>query len=93
MSISILNYRLTEHALQEMSRRKITEDEVAHVLADPEQIMVVREGREVFQSRFNVDEPPKTYLIRVFVDIDRTPVDVVTAYRTSKIAKYWRTDE
>ena len=30
------------------------------------------------------------YLLRVFVDIDRTPAEVVTAYRTSKFAKYWR---
>jgi hypothetical protein len=27
---------------------------------------------------------------KVFVDIDREPAEVVTAYRTSKIAKYWR---
>jgi hypothetical protein len=25
----------------------------------------------------------------VFVDIDRQPAQVVTAYRTSKIDKYW----
>jgi hypothetical protein len=26
----------------------------------------------------------------VFVDVAHTPAEVVTAYRTSKIAKYWR---
>jgi hypothetical protein len=30
------------------------------------------------------------YLVRVFVDVDRTPAEVVTVYRTSKMAKYWR---
>ena len=30
----------------------------------------------------------KSYLIRVFVDVDRTPPEIVTAYRTSKIRKY-----
>jgi hypothetical protein len=30
----------------------------------------------------------KTY--RVFVDVDRSPAEVVTVYRTSRIAKYWR---
>jgi hypothetical protein len=34
--------------------------------------------------------PPATYLLRVFVDIDRQPPDVVTVYRTSKITKYWK---
>jgi len=33
-------------------------------------------------------QPQKTYLVRVFVDVDRDPAEVVTAYRTSNIAKY-----
>lgn len=32
------------------------------------------------------------YLVRVFVDVDRTPAVVVTAYRTSKIDKYGKLD-
>ena len=35
-------------------------------------------------------EPEVNYLVRVVVDVDRNPAEVVTAYRTSKIAKYWR---
>jgi hypothetical protein len=54
--------------------------------------MAVREGREVFQSRSESGDPPKTYLLRVFVDIDRDPPVVVTVYRTSNVAKYWRVD-
>jgi len=42
----------------------------------------------VYQSRTEFGEPGRTYLLRVFVDIDRTPATVVTAYRTSKIDKY-----
>ncbi|GAG48402.1 unnamed protein product, partial [marine sediment metagenome] len=34
-----------------------------------------------------------SYLIRVFVDGDRKPAEVVTAYRTSKIDKYWGQDK
>jgi hypothetical protein len=30
------------------------------------------------------------YLVRVFVDIDRDPAEVVTAYRTSRMDKYSR---
>lgn len=29
------------------------------------------------------------FLVRVVVDVDRQPAEVVTAYRTTKIAKYW----
>lgn len=89
---SITNYRLTDHAQDEMIRRQITEADVAKVLAAPEQTALVRKGREVYQSRIESGHPLRTYVLRVFVDIDRTPPEVVTAYRTSKIAKYWRTE-
>jgi hypothetical protein len=37
-----------------------------------------------------MSNPEKDYLIRVFVDIDREPAEVVRAYRTTKIEKYWK---
>lgn len=87
---SITNYRITDHAREEMARRQIAEEDVAKVLAGPEQSEIIREGRKVYQSRLQSGEPPRTYLLRVFVDIDRFPPEVVTVYRTSKVAKYWR---
>jgi hypothetical protein len=86
----IKNYRLTEHAQEEMTRRQISKDEVVSVLAAPEQVLFVRQGRDVYQSRIKAGNPPQKYLLRIFVDIDREPPEVVTVYRTSKIAKYWR---
>ena len=86
----ILNFVFTDHALSEMARRQITEEDVKTVLAKPEQMEMVREGRAVYQSRLEMGDPPKIYLLRVFVDIDRTPPYVVTVYRTSKVEKYWR---
>ncbi len=47
--------------------------------------------RFAYQSRFQIGDPPKTCLVRVFVDVDSVPPVVVTVYRTSKVAKYWRT--
>jgi hypothetical protein len=90
MTKPITHYRLTDHAKDEMARRQIGEEDVAKVLAAPEQTETVRKGREIYQSRIASGEPPKTYLLRVFVDIDHEPAEVVTVYRTSKIAKYWR---
>lgn len=92
MGKSITQFHLADHAKDQMSRRQISEEDVARVLVAPEQGEFVRKGREVYQSRVESGEPPKTYLLRVFVDIDREPPEVVTVYRTSKIAKYWRTD-
>ena len=86
----IRSYRITTHALQEMARRNISEEEVAKVLASPEQAEMIRTGRVVYQVRIEQGEPLKEYLLRVFVDIDDTLPSVVTVYRTSKIRKYWR---
>lgn len=83
---------MTDHAKAEMTRRQISEADVAQVLLAPEQSVSVRPGREVYQTRVEAGTPQKTYLLRVFVDVDRHPPEVVTAYRTSKISKYWRTD-
>lgn len=58
------------------------------VLEAPEQRHEVREGRDVLQSRAEMEDG--LYLVRVFIDTDVQPTEVVTAYRTSKIAKYWR---
>ena len=83
-------YTLTEQARFEMSRRGITESDVAHVMVAPEQQEAVRPNRWVYQSRIDVGDSPKTYLLRVVVDLDRDPHEVVTVYRTSKVHKYWR---
>jgi hypothetical protein len=65
----ITNFRFTTHALQEMTRRNITEAEVEQVLVNPEQSEMIRVGRAVYQARIEQGEPPKEFLLRVFVDI------------------------
>jgi hypothetical protein len=75
-----------------MARRQISQEKVANVLAAPEQIEAVRQGRNVYQSRVKTGKPPQTYLLRVFIDVDREPPEVVTVCRTSKVTKYWRVD-
>jgi len=44
----------------------------------------------VYEAQQLLGAPPETYLLRVFVDVDRVPPEVVTVYRTSKLPKYWR---
>ena len=82
----------TAHLEFEMKRRDTTAEIVEAVLKNPEQEWELRKGRRVLQSRITMDDSEKTYLIRVFVDIDREPFEVVTVYRTSKIEKYWRSE-
>jgi len=75
---------ITEHARSQMTRRQISERELRHLLKSPEEVLPVREGRVVAQGMSG------DYLLRVFVDVDRDPPEIVTAYRTSSIEKYRR---
>jgi len=84
----IRDYIITDHAAIEITRRDLSAETIDGVLKRPEQRLEVRPGRVVLQSR--VQESGAEYLVRVFVDIDRNPAEVVTAYRTSKVLKYWR---
>ena len=86
----ISDFILTPHALLEMQRRGLEETLLRRVLAAPEQREVVRPGRDLLQSR--IDMGGKLYLLRVFVDVNRNPAEVVTVYRTSRIEKYWRNE-
>lgn len=62
---------LTDHALGRMARRRIDESEVRRILAQPEAVLPDRPGRLVAQGMSG------NYLLRVFVDIDRQPPEVV----------------
>ena len=76
--------KFSDHALTEMQRRGISKETVLECLGEDAYIEEVRKGRVVAQKIIG------KFLYRVFIDIDRKPPVVVTAYKTSKIEKYWR---
>ena len=86
----IVVFLVTPHAAFEMRRRGLDETLVRQVLLSPEQREAVRPGRDALQSRLEIEG--KRYLVRVFVDVDRSPAEVITVYRTSRIDKYWRSE-
>ena len=69
-ALGVANYVLTEHALFEVKRRAVDEDDLRRVLESLEQRFDVRPGRVVLQSRVPAGEPAKSKLLRVVVDID-----------------------
>ena len=85
-----MRFRLSPHAEWEMARRGIPLALVQAVMDDPEQRVVDESctGRWIHQSRLRF-ENGKMYLLRVVVDEGEKPPAIVTAYRTSKIEKYW----
>ena len=86
----IVDFSIAPHAMVQMERRGLTVEMVRRVLTEPGQRQDVRRGRVVVQSRLWLGTLAGEYLVRVFVDVDRRPPSVVTAYRTSKLDKYWR---
>lgn len=78
----------TDHAFRQMARRGLAERDVWHVLAALDAVRQVRPGRVVAQKILHIGEPAHETLVRVFVDIDRMPLEIVTTDRTSKLVKY-----
>jgi hypothetical protein len=85
-----MDFRLSRHAEWEMARRGIPPELVQAVMDQPEQRLVdeSRADRWIYQSRSRFEDG-KMYLLRVVVDEDEEPPLIITAYRTSKIEKYW----
>ena len=79
--------RISRHAGFEMGRRRIKRSDVIATIRNPGQIVPSVKGREVYQS---ILARGRRLLLRVIVKEDARTYHVVTAYKTSKIAKYWR---
>ena len=76
---------ISGHALFEMGRRGISEAQVVRLVREPEQIVPSRKGRQIYQSKIAGGR----LLLRVVVKEVAAAYHVVTAYKTSKVAKYW----
>ena len=77
---------ISGHARFEMQRRGITEAEVIVIIRNPDQALPSRRGREVRQSKVSAGR----MLLRVVVKEQAQVYHVITAYKTGKVAKYWR---
>lgn len=84
-----MKFRFSNHAQREMTRRGIPPALLTAVLERPEQIVSEPGQRKAYQSRLDFGGG-RIFLLRAIVRDDLTPALVVTVYRTSKIAKYWR---
>lgn len=61
------------------------------VAEHPEQTLRLDQVREIRQSRVEFPDHEKAMLVRVVVDSRGGEDVIVTAYRTSKVSKYWVT--
>ena len=86
MTTSPMNYRLSQHAREQMSRRDISRDMLERVMVSPDRILHQGDCIKVFQKIAITDK--SKYLYRVFVNNCKEPALVITVYKTSKIEKY-----
>lgn len=84
-----MEFRLSNHAKEEMQRRGIPLEFVESVLNNSQQIVEEIGGRKAYQSQIDFGDG-RMFLLRVIVAEDVDPAVVVTVYRTSKVDKYWR---
>lgn len=74
------------HALERMTARNITKNNVLNVVQYYDFIEEQDEKTTIYSKIIRKEN--KTYLYRVFLNTTSNPVNVITVYRTSKIEKY-----
>jgi len=80
---------INEHARFEIQRRAIEETEIVAVINRPQQVIPSKKGRIIFQSKYFDNMEQKEMLLRVIGNESSEGFIVITAYKTSKIEKYW----
>ncbi|PZO36759.1 MAG: hypothetical protein DCF19_20490 [Pseudanabaena frigida] len=84
-----MKFRITNHALEEIQKRKIPIALVEYVVDNPQQVLTQDKDIRIYQSQVNLGTG-KLYLLRIFVNETIDPAAIVTVYRTSQIKKYWK---
>lgn len=86
-----MSFSLSNHVLERAQERGISVPIIEAVLANPAQIVDDESnepGQKVYQSIVLFAEKGD-YLVRIFVNTNKTPPIVKSVYRTSKISKYY----
>ena len=83
-----MDFILSKHARIEIDRRGLSISQIEAILADPEQVVVAKDGLQCYQSRF-INEHGGVTLLRIIVNGSKKSKVVVTAYQTSKVFNYW----
>ena len=84
-----MDFRLSAHALKQLTERSISRDVLEAVLEAPQQVVPAHGGLRAYPSQLEL-QPGRIYLVRAIVAGDAEPPIVVTVCRTRKVAKYWR---
>ena len=78
-------YQFSLHSLEQLAKRNINEEVTLWVIQNTTE-KIIEDEVTIYQSM--ILENNKSYLIRVFVNENKIPPLIITAYKTNKIQKY-----
>lgn len=81
-----MNYIYSNHALEQMKARGISQEIVDAIIENPLQV-ILEDDKKIVHGI--IEEDNTKYLIRIFVNRIKQPNLIITVYRTSKIDKYY----
>ena len=84
-----MNFVLSKHAEEQIIRRSLSRDVVDAVVLRPDQVVGDESDEDVAIYQSIVKEDDTVFLYRVFVNTKVEPNVIVTAYKTTKIEKYY----
>ncbi len=88
-----MKFILLNHAKLQARERGIDLKIIENILSNPKQIVTEPKGLKAAQSKYLDRKKNKEYLIRVIFREEKDLRIGITAYKTSKIKKYWRQNE
>lgn len=87
--MALVNVIIIPHAMFQIQARNIDPEFVREVALNPQQNVPASGGRQVRQSRYFDNMEGTPMLLRVVVETNAQEISVVTAYKTSRLEKYW----
>lgn len=82
--------RIPPHAIDNLREREISLEQVRLTVENPERIVMGFDLRRIYMRRYHDSILGEQMLLRVVIEETEIDLVVVTAYKTSKIAKYMR---
>jgi hypothetical protein len=84
----VKSIRVPPHTAQSLRAREIPAQLVETTVTTPDAVVPGYEGRDVYMRRYHDAALDQEMLLRVIVEESETELVIVTAYKTSQIARY-----
>lgn len=84
-----MKIQYSEHARERIRSRNLTTDQIKEGIKNPDEKFQIEIGNVVHKV-LKDDESREEYLLRIFYKEEEGRILIISAYKTSKIEKYWK---